>query len=223
MSNIYQKRLYDRRKENGLCIDCGKPLDRDGVRCISCRGKKSENERRSKQFYKEVGICPICRKVPIGSSESSCPECRANESIQCNNRRNKSEEARKRYNQEHKEWAKLTYKQDEEKGICPRCRKRKSDYGYLTCGICREKSRNRQRAKASTKKKTWIENGLCCFCGGKVKDGYKVCEKHYQMNLEKARSQKAKEARRELQESGILYYKRSKRPWKDYQKNSIEK
>ena len=36
-------------------------------------------------------------------------------------------------------------------------------------------------------------------------------------------SQKAKEARKELQESGILYYKRSNRPWKDYQKNSIEK
>lgn len=197
--------MYDRRKQNGLCIDCGKPLDRDGVRCISCRSKKSENERRSKQFYKEVGICPICRKVPIGSSESSCPECRANESIQCNNRRNKSEEARKRYNQEHKEWAKLTYKKDVEKGICPRCRKRKADSGYLTCGICREKSRNSQRAKASTKKKTWIENGLCCFCGGKVKDGYKVCEKHYQMNVKKARSQKANEARRELQESGILY------------------
>ena len=100
MSNIYQKRLYDRRKQNGLCIDCGKPLDRDGLRCISCRSKKSENERRNKQCYKEVGICPICRKVPIGSSESSCPECRANESIQCNNRRNKSEEARKRYNQD---------------------------------------------------------------------------------------------------------------------------
>ena len=185
MSNIYQKRLYDRRKQNGLCIDCGKPLDRDGLRCISCRSKKSENERRNKQCYKEVGICPICRKVPIGSSESSCPECRANESIQCNNRRNKSEEARKRYNQEHKQWAKLTYKKDVEKGICPRCRKRK--------------------AKAGTKKKTWIENGLCCFCGGKVKDGYKVCEKHYQMNVEKSRSRKAKEARRELQESGILY------------------
>ena len=58
---------------------------------------------------------------------------------------------------------------------------------------------------------------------GKVKDGYKVCEKHYQMNMEKARSQKAKEARKELQESGILYYKRSNRPWKDYQKSSTEK
>ena len=137
--------------------------------------------------------------------KASCPECRANESIQCNNRRNKSEEARKRYNQEHKQWAKLTYKKDVEKGICPRCRKRKADSGYLTCGICREKSRNSQRAKAGTKKKTWIENGLCCFCGGKVKDGYKVCEKHYQMNVEKSRSRKAKEARRELQESGILY------------------
>lgn len=51
----------------------------------------------------------------------------------------------------------------------------------------------------------FLENGLCCFCGGKVKDGYKVCEKHYQMNMKKARSQKANEARKELQESGILY------------------
>lgn len=195
----------DSVKERTKCIDCGKPLDRVGCRCVQCNKRKSERTRQERIFYKKIGVCPICRKVPIGSSESSCPECRANESIQCNNRRNKSEEARKRYNQEHKEWAKLTYKQDVEKGICPRCRKRKADFGYLTCGICREKSRNSQRAKASTKKKTWIENGLCCFCGGKVKDGYKVCEKHYQMNVKKARSQKAKEARRELQESGILY------------------
>ena len=54
MSNIYQKRLYDRRKQNGLCIDCGKPLDRDGLRCISCRSKKSENERRNNNAIKKL-------------------------------------------------------------------------------------------------------------------------------------------------------------------------
>ena len=83
---------------------------------------------------------------------------------------------------------------------------RKADYGYKTCGICREKIRNYKRIKyGKPDRSERYKQGLCYFCDNPIKDGYKVCEKHYKMNVEKSHSQKAKEARIELQESGILY------------------
>ena len=38
-----------------------------------------------------------------------------------------------------------------------------------------------------------------------MKGGYKICEYHYEKNLENARSQKAKNARGKLVKEGILY------------------
>ena len=93
-----------------------------------------------------------------------------------------------------------------ERGICTRCRKRKADYGYKTCGICREKIRNYKRIKyGKPDRSERYEQGLCYFCNSPVKDGYKVCEKHYQMNVENSHSQKANEARKNLIKEGILY------------------
>lgn len=93
-----------------------------------------------------------------------------------------------------------------ERGICTRCRKRKADYGYKTCGICREKIRNYKRIKyGKPDRSERYEQGLCYFCDNPIKDRYRVCEKHYQMNVEKARSQKADKARKNLVKDGILY------------------
>lgn len=49
------------------------------------------------------------------------------------------------------------------------------------------------------------KNGLCFFCDEPRKPGYKLCERHYQMNVDKANSQKAKNVRKKLIKNGILY------------------
>ena len=203
-TTIYQKRLLEKRKTNGLCIDCGNVLDRDGVRCVKCNEKNNKESREDRKWYRENGICPRCRKNIILGTENVCPECSAYAyEITMNSRERLGKE---HYNKVHKEWSKRTHHEMIQKGICTRCRKRKADYGYKTCGICREKGRKYKRVKYGKpdRSERYIQ-GLCYFCDNPIKDGYKVCEKHYQMNVEKSISQKAKEARRELQESGILY------------------
>ena len=37
------KDFIQRRKDNNLCLSCGKPLDRKGVNCIDCNNKKTKN------------------------------------------------------------------------------------------------------------------------------------------------------------------------------------
>ena len=49
------------------------------------------------------------------------------------------------------------------------------------------------------KEKDWREQqGVCHFCDRPAKPGYKVCEEHYQMNIEKLKNEKCKEARKRL-------------------------
>ena len=203
-TSIYQKRLLEKRKANGLCIDCGTELDRDGVRCIKCNTKHNEESKADRKWYIENGICPRCMKNTLFGDENMCPECSAEMyEINMNSRERLG---REHYNEVHKEWSKRTHHEMIERGICTRCRKRKADYGYKTCGICRGKIRNYKRMKYGKQDRSErYKQGLCYFCDNPIKDGYKVCEKHYQMNVEKSLSQKAKEARRELKDSGILY------------------
>ena len=203
-TSIYQRRLLENRKTNGLCIDCGTELDRDGVRCVKCNTKHNEKNKADRKWYIENGICPVCRDNFLFGDEKVCLECGASKYAETMKSRERL--GREHYNEVHKEWSKRTHHEMIQKGICTRCRKRKADYGYKTCGICRDKGRKYKRVKyGKPDRSERYKQGLCYFCDNPIKDGYKVCEKHYQMNVEKSLSQKAKEARRELKESGILY------------------
>lgn len=76
-TTIYQQRLLEKRKTNGLCVRCGKPLEREGVHCVSCRKKINESTRKLRIWYQENGICPRCGKNSIMGDEKVCPECNA--------------------------------------------------------------------------------------------------------------------------------------------------
>ena len=70
------------------------------------------------------------------------------------------------------------------------------------------KNRGRKLAKEVNKvsKREYREkNGLCFFCDEPRKPGYKLCERHYQMNVDKANSQRAKDVRKNLIKNCILY------------------
>ena len=204
-TNIYQKRLIERRKEQGLCIKCGNPLDREGVHCEKCRGILNKLQNETRQWYKENGICPRCGKNNLFGGEKVCIECNAIAYAYNIQRANRL--GREYCNKKQAEYQKIRYHKNSEQGICTRCGKRNADYGYKTCGICREKD-NRTRLLREPHKPNRSERykqGLCYFCDNPIKDGYKVCENHYQMNIEKANSNKAKDARKELIDNKILY------------------
>lgn len=151
-----------------------------------------------RQFYKRMGICPDCRKVKLWGSENNCPECKAKDYER------KMREPKEHKNKIHREWSKRKHKECLDLGLCTRCRKRKPDNGFKTCGICRAKIRTYKRDKKGEPINR-EENGICRFCDKKVEIGYKVCEYHHKMNIEKANLQKTKEARNKLIKQGILY------------------
>ena len=195
------RNFYYRRRNKDLCVRCGEKIDRDGAYCKSCLEKENFERNKTRKWYQENGICPRCRKVELVGDEKQCPECTAKAYEYVMSTRDYE-----RFKEKHSEWSKRTHHKMIELGICTRCRKRKADYGYKTCGICRNRERERKREKYGkpSRSERYLQ-GLCYFCDNPVKDGYKVCELHYQKNLEKSRSEKAKKARNELRKKGILY------------------
>ena len=191
--------FYRYRRSKGLCVDCGKPAEDNFVRCTVCRARNRENLKEDRAFYKKMGICPRCRKHKIYNQEGECPECKA-EHAEYKRRRIEKEgtEVRNAY---QREYGKKAYAKKKAAGLCPRCGKRKGLNGNVFCGICLDKF---TQQKAKTRKLSgWREDaGICRFCEDPVEPGYKVCVKHHQMNIEKARSQKAVEARKEM---GVKY------------------
>lgn len=199
-----QLRFIRRRKENNLCLDCGKPLDRKASRCVDCAERFNKDYRERRQWYKEHRICPRCFKNDLIGDENICLECNAYGYEMTLKSREKL--GKEHCNKVHAEWSKRTHHEMIEKGICTRCRKRSADNGYKTCSICRNKSRKYKQSKYSNPYRSErVENGICYFCDKPVKEGYKICEYHYEKNVENSRSQKAKNARKKLIKEGILY------------------
>ncbi len=195
-TSIYQQRLLDKRKSNGLCVGCGNPLDRDGIYCATCRERINKTTRERRHWYQDNGICPRCGKVSLMGDEKVCPECRAESA---NEKSRIREENREKYNEKQRIIHGNIYNKRKEQEICTRCGKRKADKGYKTCGVCRAKTREYRRIKyGKPNRSERFEQGLCYFCNNTLKDGYKVCEKHYQMNLQKFSNEKCREATEEI-------------------------
>ena len=181
-TNKYKKALIERRKSNGLCIDCGNPLDREGLRCKKCCEKRSKWEREHRQWYLSHKICPRCGRNDLMGDETICPEKKKKSVNNSLKNREKDE-----YNVYQRNWSKSTYRKRKESGICTRCGKRKATQGLTTCAMCRARDNETRRIrKGFSDRSDRSKIGLCYFCDNPVKKGYKVCEKHYQMNIEKA-------------------------------------
>lgn len=204
ITNVYVQRMRDKRKEQGLCIYCGNPIDTEGSRCTECKKKFNNARNKDRKFLQSIGICPRCQKNKLYGDEKQCPECSAKGySLAMKSRERLGKE---HYNKNHAEWSKKEHHRRIEQGICTRCGKCKADYGFKTCGICRDKERKYKCVKyGKPDRSERYKQGLCYFCDNPIKNGYKVCEKHYQMNVEKANSNKAKDARKKLIDNKILY------------------
>lgn len=196
-TNKYKKALIERRKSNGLCIDCGNPLDREGLRCKKCCEKRSKWEREHRQWYLSHKICPRCGKNDLMGDETICPECMAKSVNNSLKNREKDE-----YNVYQRNWSKSTYQKRKESGICTRCGKRKATQGLTTCAMCRARDNETRRIrKGFSDRSDRSKIGLCYFCDNPVKKGYKVCEKHYQMNIEKAEKGRQTQAAQDYMKS----------------------
>ena len=91
-----QKKRVQRRKESGLCTNCGKPLPKRGypyLTCERCRAKDRDRRRRKREatgalsqaMYKELGLCVTCGRPRVknkvgwdGREIMLCERCYAN-------------------------------------------------------------------------------------------------------------------------------------------------
>lgn len=158
-------RAYRKRKDNGLCPRCGKPLDREGHYCSDCLAKVREYHRKNREFYRENHICSECGKIIVPGRERICPECRAKRN---NKRKPLTEEQKMRYGESFNNYQKSLYRERTENGICTRCGKRKAMPGKKKCGVCLEKDATQHRKKYIEQqniREYRKENHLCYFCG----------------------------------------------------------
>lgn len=139
-----QMRMYYKRKEAGLCVECGKPLNGEKLKCRDCRERINANRKELAHWYQDNGICPKCRHNNLMGDERVCPECSAKRYSQRISRYNANPEefkARDRLEQ------KKIRTRRAEKGMCVKCGKVKADGKYKTCTKCRIKARNAKRNK----------------------------------------------------------------------------
>ena len=171
---------YYKRKEKGICTDCGKQKAIVGkIRCDECSKKQVEENRLNHAFYIKIGICPFCRKEKLFGSEKSCPECNAKRVNANDVYRNRN---RERYNKMCSEYRKKYKAEREAKGLCNRCGKRAAETGRKTCIVCREKQREQQRLDRDRKgvkvdRNERVANGLCYFCAEPIDRDGKSCSK----------------------------------------------
>lgn len=178
----YNRAYRERRFVNGLCVDCGTPVN-DGTRqCPECKAKRSAYSKRNRTVAKENGLCVRCMKRKAAYGFAKCPECIESESI-----REYSEEHRELRKRQNTEWARRKRESDKSKGICYTCHKRKATPGSTQCEYCRSGNRKRamrnRRRHGIISRQTAVENGLCYKCLKRKAVHGKMCETCYQTNM----------------------------------------
>ena len=142
---------------------------------------------KTRDYYKKMGICPMCKKKPAFGNFVHCADCL--EKIALNNikyRAKKQEEYERRNNLSKKK----RYQERKEKGLCTSCGKRKKEHGML-CNLCWAKRQRGRQAREYPKRKRYGEHfrerisaGVCMYCGKEVVPGYKFCESCLQKRKE---------------------------------------
>jgi len=71
-----QLKIYHKRKENNICVGCGKcPPEEPGIRCKECKIKRNKISKKQKEKRPE-GICRQCLVRPVVIGLVSCAKCR---------------------------------------------------------------------------------------------------------------------------------------------------
>lgn len=140
--------------------------------------KKKMNTR---EYYKQRGICPRCKKAPAFGGFVHCAECL--EIISLNNMKYRTPEKNEEYEKRNNEKKRLRYSERKKEGLCTSCGKKPKQHGML-CAECWVKRQNTRKAReypnrsrAGEHFRSRIAAGVCMYCRNDVVSGYKLCEK----------------------------------------------
>lgn len=198
------KKQYLKRKELGLCVECGGEIEeyRKGkTTCESCKIKNTIRAQETREFRRRLGFCPRCGVNKLFGEEKNCPECRAK------NYKYQSPEKKIQHAKRFYERRKELYAERKDAGICVYCGKREAKPGQSSCVYCLAKNREYKRGYNLRNKDTiqdkhefWRDNNLCSNCGQPLKEGFKVCEECYSKILIVNSSEKLIETRNKLKQ-----------------------
>ena len=96
------------------------------------------------QFYKRMGVCPMCRKESLFGSECACPECRAKNAEATARKRKRKKENEKIYERQQKK--NLSDRRRAE-GKCYVCGKDLNGDKHKACIRCRARKNAWQKAR----------------------------------------------------------------------------
>lgn len=187
-----KKERYQKRKEMGICVSCGKNETIDGkARCEAClehiaktrdREKMKADHKESLKFYKEHNLCPHCGKNRPLKNHALCYEC-----IYKDTMRYIGMEYTEEQRQKNNERTKAYRDRMKENNRCYVCGKELSGTDYKSCPQCRYKKRVYEKQRRQDNGKIgYNQMGLCYICGNPVAEGKKVCEEHRKEMSERA-------------------------------------
>lgn len=110
------------RKINGLCVYCGKKLDRKGSHCIDCNDLYNTWKRLGKLEKHEDGKCVNCYQV-MDREGWFCKVCV----------------------KKLRDWARIRVAERRENGLCPQCGEKSEEYIY--CRRCLDQLKERRAKK----------------------------------------------------------------------------
>ena len=74
---VTKREWRKKRTEAGLCHNCPRKLDREGVLCTFCAGKLLGNYKKRREKFTALGICCVCTKEKVSENgDFRCPPCR---------------------------------------------------------------------------------------------------------------------------------------------------
>lgn len=138
----YAERIK-RTNGRGLCYNCGKPLNTEGVRCAACAAKVAEYSKLTREWLRANHICVACGKERVLGNDKICFECRAKSAERPKYR--KTDEQKKR----ERDKARTTYHQRCELGVCTVCGRNKAVKERRKCAVCANKEAERARLRRS--------------------------------------------------------------------------
>lgn len=140
----------------------------------------NEYMRQYYQLRKEHHYCRLCGKRDVFTlnGRTLCADCAYEKAEKERSKKQNSAVERQKEADRHKAWV----EKKKAEGYCIYCGNRKADKGYVSCSICRNKSRIKQaeyRAQ-STANYPRGENGYCYQCNKQMAiPGHRLCQDCY--------------------------------------------
>ncbi len=170
---IKKNELYKYRSENGLCTQCGKPLDTTGKVCSSCREKRNAQVRINYAYKKMNGHCTRCGAETLPGS-ATCEVCKVKDAERHKENYEKVRDKNRIRSADRK-------KRLKEQNRCSHCGKPLEEEGYAYCAECRLKQRKYNAERRAGKGKM---PGVCLYCNKPAAKGYSYCEEHLEKKRE---------------------------------------